>query len=422
MKRKVLAIILGGGQGSRLAPLTTPRSKPAVPVAGKYRIVDIPISNCLNSEIERIFVLTQFNSASLNTHIKNSYNFGLFSNAFVDILAAEQTPQSGTWFQGTADAVRKCMHHFLIHDFDYTLILSGDQLYQMDFNDMIEKHIKSKAEITLATQPVNAKDASDFGILKADKNGFVSEFIEKPTADLLPDWTSEVSAEMNNEGKNYLASMGIYIFNRDLLVRLMENEETKDFGKEIIPQAIGVNKMFSYQYEGYWTDIGTIGSFFEANLDLASDIPKFNLFDNSKVIYTRARLLPPSKISGTTLEKTVIAEGSIILASRIEHSVIGIRSRIGKGSTIVNSVIMGNDFYQDLEDLTEDKRNTNKILGVGERCYINNAIIDKNCIIGNDVNINGGDHLQDTDNSLYTVHDGIVVIKKGAIIPSGFTI
>jgi len=422
MKKKVLAIVLGGGQGSRLAPLTIPRSKPAVPIAGKYRLVDVPISNCLNSEIERIFVLTQFNSASLNSHIKNSYNFSLFSDAFVDILAAEQTPQSGSWFQGTADAVRKCMHHFLSHEFDYALILSGDQLYQMDFNDLIETHIKKKAEITLATYPVLEKEAPDFGILKADAKGNVIEFIEKPAKELLPDWTSDVSKEMKLAGRNHLGSMGIYVFNRDLLVKLMENEDTKDFGKEIIPQAIGVNKMISYQYEGYWTDIGNIPAFFEANLDLTDDIPAFNLFDNSKVIYTRARLLPPSKISGTTLEKTVIAEGSIILASRIEHSIIGIRSRIGKGSTIANSIIMGCDYYQDLEELTDENRKKNKVIGVGERCYINNAIIDKNCIIGNDVNINGGSHLANSDNPLYTVIDGIVVVKKGAVIPSGFTI
>lgn len=422
MNKKVLAIILGGGQGSRLAPLTTPRSKPAVPVAGKYRIVDIPISNCINNDIGRIFVLTQFNSASLNGHIKNSYNFSLFSDSFVDILAAEQTPSSGSWFQGTADAVRKCMHHFLNHDFDYALILSGDQLYQMDLNELIEFHESKKADITLATQPVTGPEASDFGILKTKAKGEVSEFIEKPSQDLLPDWTSPVSDESKAQGKEYLASMGIYVFNRDLLVKLMEDESTTDFGKEIIPQAIGKKKVYSYQYEGYWTDIGTIKSFFEANLDLAADIPKFNLFDNSKVIYTRARLLPPSKISGTTLEKTVIAEGSIIHASRIENSVIGIRSRIGKGSTIVNSIIMGCDYYQDLEDLTEENRNKSKILGIGERCYINNAIIDKNCIIGNDVHINGGDHCEDTDNALYTIRDGVVVVKKGAVIPSGFSI
>lgn len=422
MKNKVLSIILGGGQGSRLSPLTANRSKPAVPIAGKYRLVDIPISNCINSNIKQIFVLTQFNSASLNHHVSFTYNFGLFSDSFVNILAAEQTPKSGTWFQGTADAVRQCMPHFLNHDFEYALILSGDQLYQMDYNLMIEEHIKKGADITLATLPVIEKEASEFGILKTDAKGFIKEFIEKPATDVLPDWTSEVSDEMKSKGKNHLASMGIYIFNRDLLVKLMNNEETKDFGKEIIPQAIKNKKVLSYQYEGYWTDIGTIESFFEANLQLTDDIPEFNLFDNSKVIYTRPRLLPPSKISGTTLERTVISDGCIILASRIERSVIGIRSRIGKGTTIANSIIMGCDYYQDLDEINKQDQTNGKIVGVGERCYINNTIIDKNCIIGNDVRINGGKHLPESENELYDIKEGIVIIKKGAIIPNGFTL
>ena len=422
MSKKVLAIVLGGGQGSRLEPLTSTRSKPAVPVAGKYRLVDIPISNCLNSKINRIFVLTQFNSASLNKHIKNSYNFDLFTDSFVDILAAEQTPKSKTWFQGTADAVRQCMPHFLNYEFDYALILSGDQLYQMDFDKLIEAHENKNADITLATLPVLAKEASEFGILKANSEEFITEFIEKPSQEVLPDWTSEVSDEMKKEGKNHLASMGIYVFNRDLLIKLMDDEETKDFGKEIIPQAIKDKKVLSYQYEGYWTDIGTIESFFEANLDLTDDISQFNLFDNSKIIYTNARLLPPSKIFGTILEKTVLAEGSIILANKIEHSLIGIRSRIGKGSVIKDTIIMGNDFYQKLDEITDENRSNNKVLGIGENCNIKTAILDKNCIIGNNVNINGGKHLPDTDNELYTIKDGIVVIKKGAVIPSGFTI
>src|SRR3989339_264681 len=422
MKKNVLAIILGGGQGSRLAPLPENRAKPAVPVAGKYRLVDIPISNCLNSDIDRIFVLTQFNSASLNKHIKNTYNFGFFSESFVDILAAELTPRSGTWFQGTADAVRKCMHHFLNYPFDYALILSGDQLYQMDFNLMLDAHIKKGADITIATLPVIAKEAPEFGILKTDTKSIIKEFIEKPSPDVLPQWTSEVSDEMRHAGKNYLASMGIYIFNRELLIKLMANEETKDFGREIIPQAIKDKKVLSFQYEGYWTDIGTIDSFFEANLSLTDDIPKFNLFDNSNVIYTRARMLPPSKISGTTLERTLISDGCIILASRIERSIIGIRSRVGKGTTVVNSILMGCDYYQNLEEINKEIGGTKRILGVGERCYINNAIVDKNCAIGNDVRINGGKHLQDTDNELFAVKEGIVIIKKGTVIPDGFVI
>lgn len=421
MKNKALAIILGGGQGSRLFPLTETRSKPAVPIAGKYRLVDIPISNCINSDISRIFVLTQFNSASLNQHIKNTYHFSQFSDSFVDIMAAEQTPNNKNWFQGTADAVRQCMHHFLGYEFEYALILSGDQLYQMDFNEMIEAHAKAKADITIATLPVTAKDAPEFGILKTDSKSIIKEFIEKPAPELLPEWTSLVSEESQKEGKVYLASMGIYVFNRDLLVKLMQNPETTDFGKEIIPQSIKSLKALSYQYEGYWTDIGNIDSFFEANLGLTDEIPQFNLFDNAKIVYTRARLLPPSKISGTTLERTMVSDGCIINASRIEHSVIGIRARIGRGTTIVNSYIMGNDFYQNLEEI-DMSYNNGKVMGIGERCYLNNCIVDKNVFIGNDVRVNGGNHLPDSNNELYSVKDGVVVIKKGAVLPNGFVI
>lgn len=421
MKNKALAIILGGGQGSRLFPLTETRSKPAVPIAGKYRLVDIPISNCINSDISRIFVLTQFNSASLNQHIKNTYHFSQFSDSFVDIMAAEQTPNNKNWFQGTADAVRQCMHHFLGYEFEYALILSGDQLYQMDFNEMIEAHAKAKADITIATLPVTAKDAPEFGILKTDSKSIIKEFIEKPAPELLPEWTSLVSEESQKEGKVYLASMGIYVFNRDLLVKLMQNPESTDFGKEIIPQSIKSLKALSYQYEGYWTDIGNIDSFFEANLGLTDEIPQFNLFDNAKIVYTRARLLPPSKISGTTLERTMVSDGCIINASRIEHSVIGIRARIGRGTTIVNSYIMGNDFYQNLEEI-DMSYNNGKVMGIGERCYLNNCIVDKNVFIGNDVRVNGGNHLPDSNNELYSVKDGVVVIKKGAVLPNGFVI
>ena len=423
MNKSTLAIILGGGQGSRLAPLTESRSKPAVPIAGKYRLVDIPISNCINSDIKRMFVLTQFNSASLNQHIKNTYHFSHFSTAFVDILAAEQTPDNPTWFQGTADAVRQCMTHFLNHDFDYALILSGDQLYQMDFNEMIKAHHDSGASISIATLPVTAKEAPEFGILKTDAENFITSFIEKPKADLLPQWTSEVSEESKAEGKHYLASMGIYIFNRDLLVELMKNQETKDFGKEIIPQAIGKQKILSYQYEGYWTDIGNIDSFFEANLGLTDDIPKFNLFDNSSKIYTRARVLPPSKITGaSTIDKSVIAEGCIINGVTVEHSVVGIRSRVGFGSTIINSYLMGNDYYQNLEEIRTNIEQGIINIGIGERCFISNTIVDKNCRIGNDVRLNGGKHLEDTNTNLYTIKDGIIVVKKGAILPDGFTV
>ncbi|WP_396151981.1 glucose-1-phosphate adenylyltransferase [Flavobacterium sp.] len=423
MKKEVLAIILGGGQGSRLYPLTESRSKPAVPIAGKYRLVDIPISNCINSDIKRMFVLTQFNSASLNQHIKNTYHFSYFSSAFVDILAAEQTPDNPTWFQGTADAVRQCMQHFLNHEFDYALILSGDQLYQMDFNKMIEAHQQSGATITIATLPVSAKEAPEFGILKTDENSLITSFIEKPSVDLLPQWTSEVSDEMQKEGRHYLASMGIYIFNRELLIELMKNPDTKDFGKEIIPQSIGHQKVLSYQYEGYWTDIGNIDSFFEANLGLTDDIPKFNLFDNNSKIYTRARVLPPGKILGkTTIEQSIVAEGCILNSAEIEHSVVGIRARVDEGTVIKNSYIMGSDYYQNLDELNHNIAHNIKNIGIGKRCYINNTIVDKNCRIGNDVYLNGGKHLEDSNTSLYTIKEGIIVVKKGAILPDGFRI
>lgn len=416
---KVLGIILGGGQGSRLYPLTKDRSKPAVPIAGKYRLVDIPISNCINSDIKRMYVLTQFNSASLNKHIKNTYHFSFFSSAFVDVLAAEQTIQSDKWFQGTADAVRQSMHHFLQNDFEYALILSGDQLYQMDFNDMIKKHEESGAEISIATYPVTAKDATSFGLLKTNDENIITSFIEKPGAELLPNWTSDVGSDMKAQGRDYLASMGIYIFNRDLLKKLMENPGTNDFGKEIIPQAIEKHKTLSYQYEGYWEDIGNIDSFFEANIGLTDDVPQFDLY-NEKGVYTRARILPTSKISGSILNRAVIGDGCIIQAEKIERSVIGIRSRIGKNSLISNTYMMGNDFYETLEQVAKEKIEI--MMGIGDRCYIHNCIIDKNCRIGDDVRINGGKHIKDTETDTYMVKDGIVVIKKDATIPKGTNI
>ncbi len=422
--KKVIAIVLGGGAGSRLYPLTATRSKPAVPIAGKYRLVDIPISNCINSSINRILVLTQFNSASLNKHIKNTYQFSMFSKGFVDIVAAEQTPDNAKWFQGTADAVRQSLRHIINHDFDYVLILSGDQLYQMDFADMVDNHIAQQADISIATIPVGDREAPEFGILKTNAENVITSFIEKPSAELLPEWTSDTGSIMKEQGRNYLASMGIYVFNRKLIFDLLEEEkkEATDFGKEIIPASIENYKVVSFQYEGYWTDIGNIYSFFEANLALTLDLPHFNLFDNQKIVYSRARMLPPAKISGTTLEKTVIAEGSIISASRIENSVIGIRSRIGHGTTIVSSYIMGNDYYETLAELEHNVQRGLPKIGIGERCYIRNAIIDKNCRIGNDVRLNGGPHLSNADHSLYTIKDGIVVLKKGAVIPDGYVI
>ena len=422
MVSKALAVVLGGGQGSRLHPLTASRSKPAVPIAGKYRLVDIPISNCLHAGINRIFVLTQFNSASLNKHIKNTYHFSIFSTSFVDILAAEQTPHTTEWYQGTADAVRRSLHYLNVHEYEYVLILSGDQLYQMDFDEMIGEHEKSGADISIATIPVNAKDTRGFGILKTDENNYITSFIEKPKPEVLEGWDSEVSEDMKKQGRIYLASMGIYIFSRKALSDTLNiNSTHTDFGKEIIPAAIRSHKVLSYQYEGYWTDIGSIPSFFEANIGLTDDIPAFNLFDKHS-IYTRPRMLPPSKISGTILDKAIIADGCIINASRIERSVIGVRTRIGTGTTIVSSYIMGTDYYQTLDQLQEAGESGTPIMGIGERCYIKNAILDKNCQIGDDVRINGGPHIPDGEYDLYTVREGIIVVKKSAVIPNGTAI
>lgn len=421
---QVLAVILGGGAGTRLYPLTASRSKPAVPIAGKYRLVDIPISNCINSNINRMFVLTQFNSASLNKHIKNTYQFSVFSSGFVDILAAEQTPDNPGWFQGTADAVRQSLRHISNLDFEYVLILSGDQLYQMDFTDMLAAHKEKGADISIATIPVGDRDAPEFGIMKTDEANNITAFVEKPKKEVLGEWVSDTGAEMKAQGRHYLASMGIYIFNKQVLKNLLleVHPNATDFGKEIIPNSIESGRVVSFQYDGYWTDIGNIYSFYEANLALTDEIPPFNLFDNKKLVYSRARMLPPAKISGTTLERTVIADGCIIHASRLENCVVGIRSRIGHGTTVVSTYIMGNDYYETIEQMAENVSKGKPKIGIGERCYIKDAILDKNCRIGNDVRINGGKHLENTDHALYAIKDGIVVVKKGAVLPDGFVI
>lgn len=421
ISKEVVAVILGGGAGSRLYPLTAHRSKPAVPIAGKYRLVDIPISNCINSDISRMFVLTQYNSASLNRHIKNAYQFSGFSSGFVDILAAEQTPDSGEWFQGTADAVRQSLKHIRKEDFEYVLILSGDQLYQMDFAAMIEEHKSYGADISIATIPVGDREAPEFGILKTDVEKNITSFVEKPDKTQLPEWTSDTGHSMREQGRNYLASMGIYIFNRKLLFDLLNEikKDATDFGKEIIPDAISNYKVKSFQYEGYWTDIGNIYSFFEANLALTQELPAFNLFDK-KMIYSRARMLPPAKISGTTLQQTLIADGSILHAASIFNSIVGIRSRIGLGTTIESCYIMGNDFYETIEEIAYNYEKGIPRLGIGDDCILKNVIVDKDCRIGNKVQIIGGSHLQDGDHGFHSVKDGIVVIKKNSIIPDGF--
>ena len=369
-----------------------------------------------------MFVLTMYNSASLNRHIKNTYHFSAFSSAFVDILAAEQTPDNPTWFQGTADAVRQGLRHIGPFDSEYILILSGDQLYQIDFQEMLAAHKENDADITIATIPVTAKEASEFGICKIT-DGMITSFTEKPKSGL-EDWVSDTGDDMRGIGKEYLASMGIYIFNRQLLFDILQDEfaHATDFGKEIIPQSISKYKVASYQYEGYWEDIGNIPAFFHANLALTKDIPEFNLFDNTRTIYTRARMLPPAKVSGTRLDHTILADGCIVNAAHIENSIVGIRSRVGHDTTITSTYIMGSDYYETIEDIFHAQEHGVPQLGIGNRCYIQNVIIDKNVRIGDDVRVIGGAHLEDQDTPLFTIREGIIVIKKGAVLPNGFSL
>jgi glucose-1-phosphate adenylyltransferase len=418
LNREVLCVILGGGAGSRLYPLTARRSKPAVPLAGKYRLIDIPISNCLNSGYNRIFVLTQYNSASLNRHIKNCYHFDAFGQGFVDILAAEQTPSNKDWFQGTADAVRQVMVRLDDYDYNYVLILSGDQLYQMNLEAFLNQHIENNSELTIATIPVNAEDATGFGIMKVNQNLEIERFTEKPSADVLPEWTSDMPEKYAKEKKNYLASMGIYLFKKETLKQLFALNPTEhDFGKGIIPFAINkFYKVHSYAYDGYWTDIGTIRSFFEANLELAMPLPRFNLYDSKNPVFTRSRMLSPTKILGTVCTNILVGDGCIVNAKEVSQSIIGIRSRVGRGSVVRNVIMMGMDAYENLEDILSKKVIA---MGIGEDCHIENAILDINCRIGNNVVIKGAIHLKDMETETYVIVDGIVVLKKSVVIPPG---
>ena len=420
MTDRTVAVILGGGVGSRLYPLTMDRSKPAVPIAGKYRLIDIPISNCLNSDIRRMFVLTMFNSASLNKHIKNTYHFDMFSNGFVDILAAEQTRESQDWFQGTADAVRQSFHRLRKVDHDYVLILSGDQLYNMDFVDILNYHKSQNADVTIATIPVIEKEATSFGIMKVNKAGYINDFIEKPNLDVVSEWKSPVDKKYSDKGKDYLASMGIYVFNREILDQLfLENIDANDFGKEIIPTAVSSEHytVASYPYGGYWADIGNISSFLESNLMLTTYLPEFQLYDNVKKIYTHARMLAPTKLFGTKVTHGLISDGCICHGEEIVDSVIGVRSRIGKGTVIKGSYIMGNSYYQTLKDLNELPNN--ELLGIGNDCFIENAIIDKDVRVGHDVRIVGSSELEDTENETYCIREGVVIVKRDTYIESG---
>jgi glucose-1-phosphate adenylyltransferase len=422
----VLAVIMGGGAGTRLFPLTKERSKPAVPLAGKYRLVDIPISNCINSNLKRIYVLTQFNSASLHRHISQSYKFDHFSGGFVEILAAEQTPTSTSWYEGTADAVRKNLTHFLNHDFEYLVILSGDQLYRMDFRRIISQHIESYADLTVATIPVPRSQAQGLGIMQINEEKRIVKFVEKPKEDAVLE-SLKIPRESYNrlgiEGDEdfLLASMGIYVFNRDLIVRLLDNKHT-DFGKHIIPGAIANHRVFSYVFQGYWEDIGTIGSFFEANLDLVSELPRFNFFDMAAPVFSRPRFLPGTKINGATIDHAMVSDGCIINHATIRHSLVGIRSIVGNGSELNRVVLMGGDYYESHASIVENELIGKPRIGIGQNTRVENAIIDKNARIGDNVVISPEGKPREVDHPLYIIRDGVVIIPKNGVVPHGTVI
>jgi glucose-1-phosphate adenylyltransferase len=423
---KVLCVIMGGGQGTRLFPLTKDRAKPAVPLAGKYRLVDIPISNCINSGIRRIYVLTQFNSTSLHGHISRTYKFDHFSSGFVEILAAQQTFTNSSWYEGTADAVRKNLVHFLNHDFDQLIILSGDQLYRMDFQDVITQHIITGAEITVATMPVGRRECSALGIMQTDDEGRIVRFVEKPKEDAVLDTlklTPEMRSNLNikGEGESFLASMGIYVFNRKVICELLDNA-LSDFGKHIIPHAISSRRVFSYVFQGYWEDIGTIRSFFEANLDLVSELPRFNFFDMSAPIFSRPRYLPGSKINGAQIDHAVISDGCIINHASINKSIVGLRTIVGAGTELNRVIVLGSDYYESQESVEKNALEGRPRIGIGENSRIENAIIDKNARIGNNVTISPAGKAENLDHERFYIRDGIVIIPKDAVIPHGMVI
>jgi glucose-1-phosphate adenylyltransferase len=426
---KLLAVILGGGAGNRLFPLTQQRSKPAVPLGGKYRLVDIALSNCINSDILRTFVLTQYNSASLNRHVAQTYRFSQFSNGFVEILAAEQTPESPQWFQGTADAVRQVLPHIRDWGIDTLLILSGDHLYRMDYRQFLQRHHESNADVTVSVIPCESRAASEFGLLKTDEHGRIVEFKEKPKGDELLSMqvdTTTLGLEANEAKRRpYLASMGIYVFKYDRLEQLLSDDPSwMDFGKNVIPAAIKSGPVQAFMFDGYWEDIGTIGAFYRANLDLTSKIPKFNLFDAEAPVFTRARYLPPSKIEETEINDSIVSDGCIINGAKITTSVIGLRSRISKGVQMEASFMMGADFYQTIEDMRRDHGKGLPRVGIGEGAVIKRAIIDKNARIGNNARLlnEAGTTAADGPNGSYYIRDGIIIVPKNAVVPEGTVI
>ncbi len=422
--KNAVALILGGGRGTRLAPLTSIRSKPAVPVAGKYRLIDIPISNCLNSDINKIYVLTQFLSVSLHSHIRSSYSFDKFSGGFVELLAAQETANNGTdWYQGTADAVRKNLIYFDQPDIDYVVILSGDQLYRMDYQDLIRTHITTKADVTISCMPVSRADAKGFGVMQLDDSGRVTGFVEKPQTDAEidqvrtdPDWIA--SRGIDGKGRDCLASMGIYVFGKQLLIDILSNSDFTDFGKEVFPQTIETHNVQTHLFDGYWEDIGTIRSFYEANLNLASPDAEFELISSKHPIYTRSRFLPPTQMSGARIKNSLIADGCQIgEGAVIENSIIGLRTIVGKNVTIKNSIIMGAADY-------ERQDNTGVALGIDEDTLIDGAIIDLDCRIGKNVKIIGNADQADTDvqHPICVVRDGIPIIIKKTLLEDGWNL
>jgi glucose-1-phosphate adenylyltransferase len=422
----VMAIILGGGAGSRLFPLTGERSKPAVPLGGKYRLIDVPVSNCINSSITHIFVLTQYNSASLNRHISQTYRFSNFSSGFVEILAAEQRKDSPDWFQGTADAVRQIMPHLRAWNVKTLLILSGDHLYRMDYRKFLARHYETNADVTISVLPANPRDAEGFGLLKTTPDGKIIEFKEKPKGDELEamrvDTTSFGLSADEAARRPYLASMGIYVFDYEKLVELLAEDETRfDFGGEVIPAAIKSCNVQAHLFNGYWEDIGTIRAFYDANLDLATPLPKFNFFDTEAPIYSRSRYLPPSKLQGCDIDQTLVSEGCIINGVYARNSIIGLRSRIESGVRIENSIIMGSDFFESIDELRSNLNGYYPNIGIGRNTVIRKAIIDKNVRIGHDVklvNLRGVEN-EDCPNGTYYIREGIVIVPKGALIKDG---
>jgi glucose-1-phosphate adenylyltransferase len=425
--KRVLAIILGGGAGTRLYPLTKLRAKPAVPVAGKYRLIDIPVSNCINSEIFKIYVLTQFNSASLNRHIARAYNFSGFSDGFVEVLAAQQTPENPNWFQGTADAVRQYIWMLQEWDVDEFLILSGDHLYRMDYRLFVQRHRETNADITLSVIPIDGRRASDFGLMKIDNGGRVIDFSEKPKGEALAkmqvDTTILGLTSEEARSQPYIASMGIYVFKKDVLIKLLrESLEKTDFGKEIIPDAAKDHNVQAYLFDGYWEDIGTIEAFYNANLALTQQpVPPFSFYDEEAPIYTRARYLPPSKLLDCDIKESMIGEGCILKNCRIQHSVLGVRSRVESGSIVEESLIMGSDFYQPSVERVCNLDKGDIPLGIGTDTIIRRAIVDKNARIGHNVRIINKDNVQEAEREKqgFYIRSGIVVVLKNAVIPDG---